>query len=67
MGYDGLELSTYASPPLTTIRIPWTEIVLNAVNHLLNVCYDTDLPVLHDLPAQVQWRGSLARLDGRKR
>ena len=67
VGYDGLELSTYASPPLTTIRVPWTEIVLNAVNYLLNVCYHTKLPVQHDLPAQVQWRGSLARLDERRR
>jgi LacI family transcriptional regulator len=67
MGYDGLDISTYASPPLTTIRIPWTELVLNAVNYLLNACYHTRLPVQHDVPAQVQWRGSLARLDESRR
>jgi LacI family transcriptional regulator len=60
MGYDGLELTTYTSPPLTSIRVPWSDIVLNAVNYLLNTCYGTKLFVERNLPATVLWRGSVA-------
>lgn len=60
MGYDGLEIATYTSPALTTIGIPWSEIVLNAINYLLNCCYGTKLPVERNLPASVLWRDSVA-------
>lgn len=60
MGYDGLDLTTYTTPPLTTIGVPWSDIVLNAVNYLLNRCYGTKLPVDRNPPATVLWRGSVA-------
>jgi LacI family transcriptional regulator len=60
MGYDGLDLTTYTSPPLTTIGVPWTDIVLSAVNYLINSCYGTKLPVERNLPAAILWRGSVA-------
>jgi len=60
MGYDGLDITTYTTPPLTTIGIPWTDIVLSAVNYLLNSCYGSKLPVERNLPASVLWRGSVA-------
>jgi LacI family transcriptional regulator len=60
MGYDGLDITTYTAPPLTTIGVPWTSIVVSAVNYLLNCCYETKLPVERNLPATILWRGSVA-------
>ncbi len=60
MGYDGLDITTYTTPPLTTIGIPWPDIMLGAVNYLLNSCYGTKLPVERNQPATVLWRGSVA-------
>lgn len=60
MGYDGLDITTYTSPPLTTIGVPWSDIVLSAVNYLMNRCYGTKLPVERNLPATILWRGSVA-------
>ncbi|MBU6299152.1 MAG: LacI family DNA-binding transcriptional regulator [Alphaproteobacteria bacterium] len=64
MGYDGIDLSAFTVPSLTTVLIPWREIATNALNYLLNLCYDTNLPVRRDLPAKVLWRGSVAATDG---
>lgn len=62
MGYDGIDLSALTVPPLTTVLIPWRQIATNAVHHLLNLCYGSALPVLRDIPAQVLWRESVARI-----
>lgn len=64
MGYDGIDLSAFTVPPLTTILIPWREIVANALNHLLNLCYGTDYAVHRNLQPELLWRGSVARLNG---
>jgi LacI family transcriptional regulator len=63
MGYDGIELAAFAVPPLTTVKIPWQEIVHNALNHLLNLCYGEGLAVARSFPAEVIWRGSVMRQD----
>jgi LacI family transcriptional regulator len=63
MGYDGIDLSALTVPPLTTVMIPWREIATNALHHLLNLCYGSALPVQRDIPPQVLWRGSVARID----
>ncbi len=63
MGYDGIDVSVFTAPPLTTVLVPWREIALNALNYLLNCCYDTKLPVERDLPATMLWRDSVARID----
>lgn len=65
MGYDGIDLAAYTVPPLTTVLVPWREIVTNALHHLLNLCYGTEHQVERDLPAQVLWRGSVKRLNAR--
>lgn len=67
MGYDGLEISTYTSPALTTVGIPWSDIVLSAVNYLLNNCYGTKLPVERNLPASILWRESVAAVGASKK
>lgn len=65
MGYDGIDLAAFAVPPLTTVMVPWLEIVRNALGHLLNLCYDDGQTVVRDLPAEVIWRGSVARLNAK--
>jgi LacI family transcriptional regulator len=67
MGYDGLEITTYTSPALTTVGIPWPGIVLSAVNYLLNNCYGTKLPVERNLPASILWRESVAAIGAGKK
>ena len=62
MGYDGIDLSALIVPPLTTVLVPWREIATNALHHLLNLCYGSALPVRRDIPAQVLWRASVARI-----
>jgi LacI family transcriptional regulator, galactose operon repressor len=62
MGYDGIDLSALTVPPLTTVLIPWRELATNALHHLLNLCYGSALPVRRDIPAQVLWRASVARI-----
>ena len=62
MGYDGIDLSGLIVPPLTTVLIPWREIATNALHHLLNLCYGSALPVRRDIPPQVLWRASVARI-----
>ena len=62
MGYDGIDLSALTVPALTTVAIPWRQIATHALHHLLNSCYGLNLPVERDVPAQVLWRESVARL-----
>lgn len=62
MGYDGIDLSTFTVPPLTTVMVPWREIAQSALHHLLNLCYGTELAVQRDLEPQILWRGSVSRL-----
>lgn len=59
LGYDGLELSAYTAPPLTTIHIPWDDICISAVHSLLNDRYGSKLPVRRSFPAEVLWRASV--------
>ena len=66
MGYDGIELASHTAPPLATVRLPWPEVCVSALNHLLNGCYGLDLPVKRSFPAEVLWHGSVARV-GRTR
>lgn len=63
MGYDGIDLSALTVPPLTTVLIPWREVATNALHHLLNLCYGSSLPVRRDIPCDVLWRASVARID----
>jgi LacI family transcriptional regulator len=62
IGYDGLDLASFTAPPLTTIRLPWPDICVNALNWLLNDCYELGLPVKRNFSAEVLWHGSVARV-----
>jgi LacI family transcriptional regulator len=62
IGYDGIDLSALTVPALTTVLIPWREVATNALHHLLNLCYGSELPVTRDIPAQVLWRKSVAHI-----
>ena len=59
LGYDDDAFAPYASPPLSTIRIPTDRVATNACRHLLNLCYGLDLPVTRDFPPEVVWRASV--------
>ena len=59
LGYDDDDFAPYASPPLTTIRIPTASVTTNACRHVLNLCYGLDLPVARDFPPEVVWRASV--------
>ena len=59
LGYDDDDFAPYASPPLTTIRIPTAGVATNACHHVLNLCYGLDLPVVRDFPPEVVWRASV--------
>ncbi|WP_338413935.1 substrate-binding domain-containing protein [uncultured Sphaerotilus sp.] len=59
LGYDDDDFAPYASPPLTTIRIPTASVATSACRHVLNLCYGLDLPVTRDFPPEVVWRASV--------
>jgi LacI family transcriptional regulator len=60
IGYDDIPSAEFSAPRLTTVHIPWRDLVVNGVNALLNLCYDMHRPVAHDLPLSVTYRDSLA-------
>jgi LacI family transcriptional regulator len=66
LGYDGLALTAFTAPPLTTIRIPWDDICASAVHSLVNERYGLKLPVKRSFAAEVVWRASVATI-GRSR
>ena len=59
LGYDDDDFAPYASPPLTTIRIPTASVATSACRHVLNLCYGLDLTVARDFPPEVVWRASV--------
>jgi LacI family transcriptional regulator len=65
MGYDGIDLASFAVPPLTTVLIPWQDIVRNALNHLLNLCYGDGLAVARDQAPKIIWRGSVTKFSAK--
>ena len=62
MGYDDMNIATYTSPPLTTVRIPFNRMAISATRRLLNSCYDLDLEVDRDFPVQLIERKSVISL-----
>lgn len=62
MGYDGIDLTAFTVPALTTVLIPWRDIAKSSLHYLLNACYGTDLPVRRGLAPKILWRASVACL-----
>ena len=67
IGYDDTHSGAFTAPRLTSVHMPMREISLVALNHLLNICYDSDLPVRREYGAQVTWRASVAKAPAAKR
>lgn len=61
IGYDDTTGAAFAAPPLSSVRIPWHDVTLNALNELLNRCYGWTRPVKRDFQVSVTLRASLAR------
>ncbi|MES2935825.1 MAG: substrate-binding domain-containing protein [Pseudomonadota bacterium] len=62
MGYDDTYTAEYTAPRLTSIHMPMQETTSNAVNWLLNKCYDMAHPVERQFPVKVTWRASVTAL-----
>ena len=60
LGYDDTASAEYSAPRLTSVHIPWREITLNALRHLLNLCYGSKHSIVREFPVSVTWRSSIA-------
>ncbi|MET0268453.1 MAG: LacI family DNA-binding transcriptional regulator, partial [Duganella sp.] len=58
IGYDDTPSAEFSAPRLSTVHMPWREMTQNAVNALLNRCYDLQRPVTHDYPVSMTLRAS---------
>jgi LacI family transcriptional regulator len=67
LGYDDTPSAAFSAPRLSSVHMPWREMTLSGVNALLNLCYDTKLPVSRDFPVSVTQRASLAKAPGARR
>ncbi len=61
LGYDDTHSAEYTAPRLSSVHMPWTEMTMNGLNCLLNVCYGMDRPFTHEYAVTVTERASLAR------
>ena len=59
MGYDDMNIASYTSPPLTTVRVPFNRMAISATRRLLNLCYNLELSIDYDFPTQLIERYSV--------
>lgn len=59
LGYDDTPSAEFSAPRLTSVHIPWRDVVKAGLNALLNRCYDGDRPVARRFPLGVTHRASL--------
>ena len=62
IGYDDMNIASYTSPPLTTVRIPFNRMAISATRRLLNLCYDLELDINYDFPIQLIERSSVKNI-----
>ena len=62
IGYDDMNIASYTSPPLTTVRIPFNRMAVSATRRLLNLCYDLELDINYDFPIQLIERSSVKNI-----
>jgi len=67
IGYDDMPIAEFSAPRLTTVHIPWQQVILNGVNALLNDCYDMRRPVERNFQISMTYRDSLAPAPARQR
>lgn len=61
LGYDDTVTAAYLAPPLTSVHVPWSEVTINGLNRLFNLCYGTQHRVQRDFPPSITHRASLAK------
>ncbi len=64
VGYDDLASADFSTPGLTSVRIPWPEVTVSALNALLNRCYNEQRSVKTDFQISMTYRASLAKVAG---
>ena len=62
IGYDDMNIASYTSPPLTTVRIPFNRMAVSATRRLLNLCYNLELDINYDFPIQLIERQSVKNI-----
>jgi LacI family transcriptional regulator len=62
IGYDDMNIASYTSPPLTTVRIPFNRMAVSATRRLLNLCYNLELDINYDFPIQLIERSSVKNI-----
>ena len=62
IGYDDMNIASYTSPPLTTVRIPFNRMAISATRRLLNLCYNLELDIDYDFPIQLIERSSVKNM-----
>ncbi|PWF46098.1 LacI family DNA-binding transcriptional regulator [Massilia glaciei] len=60
IGYDDTPSAEFSAPRLSTVHVPWNDVTHNALNALLERCYDLPAPPARALPITVTQRASLA-------
>jgi LacI family repressor for deo operon, udp, cdd, tsx, nupC, and nupG len=65
VGFDDLASSSYLTPPLTTVRQPMREIGVRAVNLLLAIIDNVEVPRQQTLDFRVMVRGSTGAPKGK--
>ena len=61
LGYDDTHTADFTAPRLSSVHMPWTEMTLNGLNCLLNLCYQMKRPFTHEYAVSVTHRASLAK------
>lgn len=64
LGYDDTATAAYTAPPLSSIHVPWSEVTINGLNCLFNLCYGSQHRVERDFPLGITHRASLAMAPG---
>lgn len=62
MGYDDSPNAAFSAPSLTTVRMPFKDVAVNACRFLIQSCYGVSLPVSREFALAVVWR--LSVVDG---
>ncbi|TWI61530.1 transcriptional regulator, LacI family [Pseudoduganella lurida] len=59
LGYDDTPSAEFSAPRLTSVHVPWRDVVLAGMNALLNRCYGGERPVVRRYPIGITHRASL--------
>ncbi len=57
-----MNIASYTSPPLTTVRIPFNKMAVNAARRLLNLCYNLELNIDYDFSIELIERDSVKNI-----